>query len=634
MKNLKKKLSKIRQFIKYHLAKYGFFPQINSRIQLIENADLPKDFKESLKQMAYYGSAIEDFFKSYLVNDIQIVKKRKQVETSDPILICAVKNDLVKIKLQVEHHRKIGIKHFIYIDNISTDGTFEWLKEQDDVTLYKVETSFNARTKAGWWHLAIKQEGYDKWYLILDSDELFAYPGMETISIQKYINFLEKKQMTAIATPMVDMYSKGNIFTTEVIENIEDEYCFFDAVYYVRSGYINKFYFGGPRFRTFSMKNQLVKYSLLKMQRNMIFNTNMIFPFHKNFEAKVAAFLLHYKFLPNDMQKYIEIAEKGNYWQGSKEYKTYIEFYKQNPNLSFYYSDSQKLNSSMDLLKINIADKQFFEEFLLMKDIAILITVFNRKEKTISCLKSLFTQNLPQNYKIKVYLVDDGSTDGTAAAIKEEFPQVKIIQGDGNLYWNRGMYFAWENASKEKEWDFYLWLNDDVKLFENSLKIMFETSEQFENKSIIVGTLGNSGNITYGGRTKYGHKPIFSTNEPIECEIFTGNLVLIPKYVYELIGKNDPYFRHSKGDYDYGLRARKFGIKSFVAPGILGECKIELNSLQNKMRYIPKEFFVYRKRHYGLLNAIRVWLPMYLKLKAPNLHRKLKELKNRIVGEG
>ena len=282
-------------------------------------------------------------------------------EEKEPILICAVKDDLVKIKLQVEHHRKIGVKHFIYIDNISTDGTFEWLREQEDVTLYKVETSFKGRTKSAWQNLAVKQEGYGKWYLILDSDELFAYPGMENINIQKYISFLEKKGITAITTPLVDMYSKGNIFTTNVIENIRNEYCFFDTVYYVKSEEI----YGGPRFRIFSMKNRLVKHSLLKMEKNMISGIHVNFPRHRNFETKVAAFLLHYKFLPNETQKYMEIAEKGNYSGGSKEYKTYIEFYKQNPNLSFYYSGSQKLNNSMDLLKINIADKQFFEEFLL-----------------------------------------------------------------------------------------------------------------------------------------------------------------------------------------------------------------------------------------------------------------------------
>jgi len=82
MKRLKQKLNlKLRQFIKFQLAKYGFFPQINSRLQLIENADLSKDFKDSLKQMAYYGTPIEDFLKSYLSNDIQIEKRREGTDT-------------------------------------------------------------------------------------------------------------------------------------------------------------------------------------------------------------------------------------------------------------------------------------------------------------------------------------------------------------------------------------------------------------------------------------------------------------------------------------------------------------------------------------------------------------------------
>ena len=35
---------------------------------------------------------------------------------------------------------------------------------------------------------------------------------------------------------------------------------------------------------------------------------------------------------------------------------------------------------------------------------------------------------------------------------------------------------------------------------------------------------------------------------------------------------NDYRFRHALGDFDYGMRARKLGVQSVVAPGILGEC--------------------------------------------------------------
>lgn len=79
-------------------------------------------------------------------------------------------------------------------------------------------------------------------------------------------------------------------------------------------------------------------------------------------------------------------------------------------------------------------------------NIAVLLTCHNRREKTLSCLQSLFGATMPEGYKTEVFLVDDGSTDGTGEAVEKCFPQVTVIQGDGNLYWNKGMNLAWKNA--------------------------------------------------------------------------------------------------------------------------------------------------------------------------------------------
>ena len=70
-----------------------------------------------------------------------------------------------------------------------------------------------------------------------------------------------------------------------------------------------------------------------------------------------------------------------------------------------------------------------------MVTIAVLITCHNRKDTTLSCLGRLFSIRKD----IDVYCVDDNSTDGTADAIRENFPQVNLIRGDGNLFWCRGM---------------------------------------------------------------------------------------------------------------------------------------------------------------------------------------------------
>ncbi len=100
---------------------------------------------------------------------------------------------------------------------------------------------------------------------------------------------------------------------------------------------------------------------------------------------------------------------------------------------------------------------------ILISTIAVLLTCHNRRDKTIQCVTALYEQaGLEESYSIDVFLVDDASNDGTGEAVKNEFPQVYIIQGNGNLYWNRGMHLAWETAADAQDFDCYLWLNDDT----------------------------------------------------------------------------------------------------------------------------------------------------------------------------
>ena len=65
-----------------------------------------------------------------------------------------------------------------------------------------------------------------------------------------------------------------------------------------------------------------------------------------------------------------------------------------------------------------------------MVAIAILIACHNRRQTTLACLDKLYGIRKD----IDVYCVDDNSIDGTADAIREEFPQVNLIHGDGNFF--------------------------------------------------------------------------------------------------------------------------------------------------------------------------------------------------------
>ena len=264
-----------------------------------------------------------------------------------------------------------------------------------------------------------------------------------------------------------------------------------------------------------------------------------------------------------------------------------------------------------------------------MKHIAVLLTVFNRKQQTLACLDRLFKQDIPEGYSLTVYLVDDGCTDGTTAAILEQFPRkVNIIQGDGTLFWNRGMHLAWTVAAKVRDYDYYLWLNDDTFVYDGCIARLLSESEQYENKSIVVGStcaVGNTSKITYGGWQN--GKKITDIESRQRCDEINGNIVLIPKYVYDILGTNDPQFRHAAGDTDYGLRAKEAGVGCFIGKGIFGECDLHERptvwmdpSQPFKKRWKnffsplgnnPFEFFDFKKKHKGLISACITFCSMW-----------------------
>lgn len=216
--------------------------------------------------------------------------------------------------------------------------------------------------------------------------------------------------------------------------------------------------------------------------------------------------------------------------------------------------------------------------------LAVLMTCHNRRAKTLACLETLYKQELPPDVEIRVYLVDDGSTDGSKEAVRASYPAVNVLQGNGNLFWNGGMRLAFASAIKS-DYDYYLWLNDDTLLYPKALNTLLTTSrlliDQGDDRAIVIGSTQDpeTGVFTYGGmvRKSWWHPlqfaPIKPGQEAKPCLTMNGNCVLIPREVVKAVGNLDAAFTHSTGDIDYGLRAQQQGFSIWVAPGYVGTCK-------------------------------------------------------------
>jgi len=217
--------------------------------------------------------------------------------------------------------------------------------------------------------------------------------------------------------------------------------------------------------------------------------------------------------------------------------------------------------------------------------IAVLMTCHNRRQHTLRSLQAIDSEReeLSECNKycisLEIFLVDDGSGDGTKDAVASAFPYVRIINGDGSLFWNGGMRLAWEVAGSEG-FDGYLWLNDDTVLRRGAIESLVSVERQEVGRRqvsgcIVVGSAVDprSGEISYGGIGFGGmlQKPGSEVQEILWS--FNGNIVYVSNAVFEKVGNLCDKYRHRFGDVDYGIRARKMGIPLLLAPGVLGECE-------------------------------------------------------------
>ena len=267
--------------------------------------------------------------------------------------------------------------------------------------------------------------------------------------------------------------------------------------------------------------------------------------------------------------------------------------------------------------------------------ICAVLTAFNRREQTLDALRSFFSQG--QGLDLTAVLMDDGSTDGTTAAVQAEFRQVTVLSGDGSLYWNRGMAAAYQSA-RSLGADYYLWLNDDTLLERDSLNRLVQEAGTVQEPrgSILVGSTRDpdTGELTYGGLCSASswHPGKFRLLQPRptlqQCHAMNGNIVLISAAAADSVGEMDEFFTHAMGDYDYALRAGKVGVSVAVASGWHGVCArnpvgtswFDHASISARWRAVnsPKglpmqDWAYFLKRHGGLTWPL-AWLVTYRRM--------------------
>lgn len=224
------------------------------------------------------------------------------------------------------------------------------------------------------------------------------------------------------------------------------------------------------------------------------------------------------------------------------------------------------------------------------KQIAVLMACYNRRTKTVECVKRLASAAEHAAVRYRLYLFDDGSTDGTADAVRAQEPNALIFTGDGSFFWNRSMNRVFDQAMRDG-CPAYLWLNDDTMLEPDAITQILAAYNSVEEEVMVVGAVRDpdTGKLTYGGNRRVAPwlRPFLYTEvepngTPQDVDVVTGNVVFVPDAIARALGNLDPVFEHGMGDTDYSMRARKRGLRILQTAGYVGFCS--QNSLKGTHR--------------------------------------------------
>ncbi|MEM1075217.1 MAG: glycosyltransferase family 2 protein [Pseudomonadota bacterium] len=297
---------------------------------------------------------------------VRVSRKTNAIEPDDILLFAVVRNEAHRLLWFLEHYRRLGVGHFLIVDNQSTDETVAFLANQDDVSVWQSAASYKgARFGMDWLTALLWRYGTGHWTLCVDADELLIYPDWDSRNLNVLTEWLDGRDIPAMGALMLDLYPKGPIEyqSGDVGRNPVELLPWFDAYGYwaqLQPKMQNLWLQGGPRARCFFTQAPeraptLNKIPLVRWQRAFVYvnSTHNALPRHLNrvYDTKgvqkPTGALLHTKFLPGAAAHARSEKARGEHFANAQAYADYYDAVASNPNLwhdgSYKYEGWQQL---------------------------------------------------------------------------------------------------------------------------------------------------------------------------------------------------------------------------------------------------------------------------------------------------
>lgn len=207
--------------------------------------------------------------------------------------------------------------------------------------------------------------------------------------------------------------------------------------------------------------------------------------------------------------------------------------------------------------------------------ILVIVVTYNAIKWVDHCLTSLYTSS----FKPDVYVIDNGSIDGTQSFVQKQFPQVRFLQNEVNLGFgkanNIGLQYAIDN-----NYEYVYLLNQDAWVMEDTLEKLISISKRYPKYGILSPLQMND--IEKQMDSSFLNSVCISNSiKNILADMFSGQMKdvydvpyimaahwFISRDCIKIVGGFSPSFPHYGEDNNYANRVIYRGYKIGIVPSL------------------------------------------------------------------
>jgi len=275
------------------------------------------------------------------------------------VLFTVIRNERWRLQWFLEYYRSLGVERFFFVDNDSTDGTAEFLHQQEDVHVFWTKQSY-AKAYSGmqWVNWLVDQYGDECWCIYADVDEALVFPSAEKRGLRNLTDYMTEHGHEAMQAFMLDMYAphlKSIPRENEYTDFLTDYPLFENEYSWVSTAYCPyRFTAGGIR-RTFKLSENQTKTPLIRggIGIKFLMSSHFITPAHL---CDVTGVFLHFKLAGDFEETFVnDLTDNSRIARCQMRHWKYIEALKDLPEgESFVSEQTVSFQSSQQLVDLGI----------------------------------------------------------------------------------------------------------------------------------------------------------------------------------------------------------------------------------------------------------------------------------------